>query len=113
MTQTPANSASVIIAISGVVQDPSNYTVSGTTLTFSTAPPSGTNNISCRYLGLPTTTQGTASVLNATNGIIVNNKTITASYTIPVGSNALSTGPVTAASGVTVTVSAGSRYIVI
>ena len=113
MTQTPANSASVIIAISGVVQDPSNYTVSGTTLTFSTAPPLGTNNISCRYLGLPTTTQGTASVLNATNGIIVNNKTITASYTIPSGSNALSTGPVQVSSGVVVTVPSGSRWAVI
>jgi uncharacterized membrane protein len=113
MSVTPANSESVIIAISGVVQDPTTYTVSGTTLTFSTAPPSGTNNISCRYLALPTTTTGTGAVINATNGIIVNSKTITASYTIPVGSNAMSTGPVTAASGVTVTVSAGSRYIVI
>ena len=113
MSVTPANSESVIIAISGVVQDPTTYTVSGTTLTFSTAPPSGTNNISCRYLGLPTATTGTGAVINATNGIIVNNQTISASYTIPVGSNAMSTGPVTAASGVTVTVSAGSRYIVI
>ena len=113
MSVTPANSASVIIAISGVVQDPSTYTVSGTTLTFSTAPPAGTDNISCRYLALPTTTTGTGAVINATNGIIINNQTITASYTIPVGSNAMSTGPVTAASGVTITVSAGSRYIVI
>ena len=113
MTVTPANSASVVVAISGVVQDPGNYTVSGTTLTFSVAPPLGTNNISCRYLGLPTTTTGTGAVINATNGIIINNQTISASYTIPVGSNALSTGPVTAASGVTITVSAGSRYVVI
>jgi hypothetical protein len=113
MSVTPANSESVVIAISGVVQDPANYTVSGTTLTFSVAPPLGTNNISCRYLALPTTTTGTGAVINATNGIIVNNQTISASYTIPVGSNAMSTGPVTAASGVTVTVSAGSRYIVI
>ena len=113
MSVTPANSESVLIAISGVVQDPSNYTVTGTTLTFSTAPPLGTNNISCRYLALPTTTTGTGAVINATNGIIINNQTISASYTIPVGSNAMSTGPVTAASGVTVTVSAGSRYIVI
>jgi hypothetical protein len=113
MSVTPANPESVIIAISGVVQDPGNYTVSGTTLTFSTAPPLGTNNISCRYLALPTTTTGTGAVINATNGIIINNQTISASYTIPVGSNAMSTGPVTAASGVTITVSSGSRYIVI
>jgi hypothetical protein len=113
MSVTPANSASVVIAISGVVQDPSNYTVSGTTLTFATAPPSGTNNISCRYLALPTTTTGTAAVVNATNGIIVNNSQIAASYTIPSGSNAMSVGPVTAGVGATITVPAGSRYIVL
>lgn len=113
MSVTPANSESVLVAISGVVQDPSNYTVSGTTLTFSTAPPLGTNNISCRYLALPTVTSGTAAVVNATNGIIVNNSQIAASYTIPSGSNALSVGPVTAGVGATVTVPAGSRYIVL
>jgi len=113
MSVTPANAESVVVAISGVVQDPTSYTVGGTTLTFSTAPPSGTNNISYRYLALPTTTTGTGAVINATNGIIVNNKTISASYTIHSGSNAMSTGPVTVASGVTVTVPSGSRYIVI
>ena len=113
MSQTPANAQSVIVAISGVVQDPSTYTVSSTTLTFSTAPPSGTSNISCRYFGLPTTTQGTASVLNATNGIIINSNVIAATYTIPSGSNALSTGPVSLASGVVVTIPSGSRWAVI
>jgi hypothetical protein len=54
MSVSPPNAASVLVAISGVVQDPANYTVSGTTLTFSTAPASGTNNISVRYLGIPT-----------------------------------------------------------
>ena len=53
MAYNPANTSSVMIAISGVVQDPSTYTVSTNTLTFSTAPPAGTNNISVRYLGLP------------------------------------------------------------
>ena len=52
MTVAPASTTSVLIAITGVVQDPSTYTVSGTTLTFSTAPPSGTSNISARYLGI-------------------------------------------------------------
>ena len=113
MSVTPANSESVLVAISGVVQDPSNYTVTGTTLTFSTAPPLGTNNISCRYLALPTVTSGTAAVVNATNGIIVNNSQIAASYTIPSGSNALSVGPVTAGVGAVVTVPSGSRYIVL
>jgi hypothetical protein len=53
MTVAPANSSSIIVAVTGVLQDPSTYSVSGTTLTFSAAPPTGTNNISVRYLGLP------------------------------------------------------------
>ena len=53
MNAVPANAASLLVAISGVVQDPSTYTVVGTTLTFSAAPPSGTNNVSVRYLGIP------------------------------------------------------------
>ena len=46
MSVAPANTASVLVAVSGVLQDPSTYSVSGTTLTFSAAPPSGTGNIS-------------------------------------------------------------------
>lgn len=53
MSVAPANTPSVLVAVSGVLQDPSTYSVSGTTLTFSAAPPSGTSNISVRYLGIP------------------------------------------------------------
>ena len=52
MNSVPANTASLLVAISGVVQDPGTYTVSSTTLTFFTAPPAGTGNISVRYLGI-------------------------------------------------------------
>lgn len=52
MSAVPANAASLLVAISGVVQDPGTYTVSSTTLTFLTAPPSGSSNISVRYLGI-------------------------------------------------------------
>jgi hypothetical protein len=52
MSSVPANSASLLVAISGVVQDPGTYTVVSTTLTFLTAPPAGTGNISVRYLGI-------------------------------------------------------------
>ena len=55
MSVAPANTASCIVAVSGVLQDPSTYSVSGTTLTFSVAPPTGTGNISVRYLGIPAT----------------------------------------------------------
>jgi len=53
LSVAPANSASLIIAVDGVVQEPSTYGVVGTTLTFSEAPPTGTDNISIRYLGIP------------------------------------------------------------
>lgn len=52
MSIAPASATSLLVIITGVVQDPSTYTVSGTTLTFSAAPPSGTSNISARYLGI-------------------------------------------------------------
>jgi hypothetical protein len=53
MSVAPANTASVLVSVSGVLQDPSTYSVAGTTLTFSAAPPSGTGNVSARYLGIP------------------------------------------------------------
>ena len=73
MSVAPANTASVLVAISGVVQDPSTYSVSGTTLTFSAAPPTGTGNISARYLGIPasgvtTTAYRTQTEFTATAG---------------------------------------------
>jgi len=42
-----------------------------------------------------------------------NNQTVTADYTITSDKNAMSTGPVAVASGVTVTVETGARYVVI
>jgi hypothetical protein len=58
------------------------------------------------------TTQ-TAPIQRASNGIIVNSQSISASYTIAATDNAVSVGPVTIASGQTVTVSSGSRWVVL
>ena len=58
------------------------------------------------------TTQS-APVQRASNGIVTNNKTIGTSFTIPATDNAMSSGPVTLSSGVTVTVSSGSRWVVL
>lgn len=44
---------------------------------------------------------------------VQNNQTITTTYTVPTGKNASSTGPVVVNSGVTVTVSSGSRWVVL
>jgi hypothetical protein len=61
----------------------------------------------------PSTGELSASQLVASNGIVVNSATITANYTIPSGSNAMSAGPIEVSSGVEVTVSAGSVWTVI
>jgi hypothetical protein len=73
MSVAPANTSSALVAVSGVLQDPSTYSVSGTTLTFSGAPPTGTGNISVRYLGIPasgvtTTAYRTVTEFTATAG---------------------------------------------
>jgi len=44
---------------------------------------------------------------------VQNGQTVTTNYTIPATKNAMSTGPITIDSGVTVTVSSGARYVVI
>ncbi len=67
MTVAPANTSSILVSITGVVQDPSTYSVSGTTLTFSAAPPSGTSNISVRYLGIPASGVTTTAYRTVTN----------------------------------------------
>ena len=54
----------------------------------------------------------TGTNLIASNGIIVNSTTIGASYTIATGNNAHSIGPVTIATGQSVTVSSGQRWLV-
>jgi hypothetical protein len=49
----------------------------------------------------------------ASNALLVNSKTVSTSYTVPSGSNAFSVGPVTVQSGAAVTVSSGSRWLVV
>lgn len=52
LNNVPPNDASLLVFIDGVRQDTSAYDVSGTTLTFTAAPPTGTNNIQVVQLGL-------------------------------------------------------------
>jgi hypothetical protein len=61
----------------------------------------------------PSTGELSASQLVASNGIVVNSATVTADYTIPSGSNASSAGPIEVDDGVTVTVSAGSVWVIL
>ena len=49
----------------------------------------------------------------ASGALLVNTDTVSASYTLPVGSNAFSVGPITIADSYTVTVSSGQRWVII
>ena len=50
---------------------------------------------------------------SAGGAVYENSQNITADYTMTVGNNGESVGPVTVASGVTVTIPAGSRYVIL
>jgi len=66
-----------------------------------------------KLLYKPSTGELQASVPVALNGIVVNSQTVSTSYTIAAGYSAMSSGPVTVASGQAVTVSSGSRWVVV
>jgi hypothetical protein len=61
----------------------------------------------------PSTGEFLSQHFNAGNGIYVNSKTVSTSYTIATGNSGMSAGPITIASGRTVTVSSGSRWVVL
>jgi hypothetical protein len=66
-----------------------------------------------KLLYKPSTGELASSVVNATNGIVVNSQTVAVSYTIASGSSGMSAGPVTVASGQSVTISSGSRWVIV
>jgi hypothetical protein len=61
----------------------------------------------------PSTGTVTSEIVAAANGIVINSNTVDTTYSIPSTYNAMSAGPVTVDSGVTVTVPSGSRWVVI
>jgi len=66
-----------------------------------------------KLLYKPSTGELQASEMVASNGIFVNNATVSASYTVASGYNAMSVGPITVASGQSVTVTSGQRWVVL
>jgi hypothetical protein len=66
-----------------------------------------------KYLYKPSTGELQASVPVALNGIVVNSQTVATSYTIDAGFSAMSSGPITVASGQAVTLSSGSRWVIV
>ena len=108
----------ILVSVDGVVQDSAAYTVpDGSTLTFSAAPSSGTNNIFVYFLGLAgesiTPTDQFKGNFKAGGLFRTNAQTLDSNITILATENANVTGPLTISSGVTLTVESGGRLVTI
>ena len=107
----------ILVSVDGVVQDTSSYTVpDGSTLTFSAAPSSGTNNIFVYFLELSagTVTPTAEFKGNFKNGGMfrTNAQALDTNITILATENAQVTGTLTVNSGVTLTVNSGGRLVI-
>jgi uncharacterized protein YjbI with pentapeptide repeats len=87
-------------------------TISGTTATYTSATITNLSSTSANVTTLTGTTI-TGSALLASNGIVLNKDISAANYTFPTDYNGLTVGPHTVSSGVSITVSAGQRWVVI
>jgi len=118
------------VFVNNVQQEPGSgksYTAAGTTLTFDAAPSSGTNNVYVVYRGFSeravrleandvgATVTGqiftSGSSKTKTDLFQVNAQTVSSNVTISATENASITGPVTVATGVTITVSTGGTLV--
>jgi hypothetical protein len=107
----------ILVSVDGVVQDTSAYTVpDGSTLTFTAAPSSGTNNIFVYFLDLSAGSVTPANEFKGnfkTGGMFrTNSQNLTIDTTILATENAQVTGTITVDSGVTLTVNSGGRLVV-
>ena len=118
LSQTVTSVQDILVSVDGVVQDSNAYTVpDGTTLTFSAAPSSGTGNIFVNYLGL---TDGSVTAPEANKGNFkhggmfrTNAQSMDSNVTIEATENANVTGPLTIASGVTLTINSGGNVAIL
>ena len=100
LSQTVTLTAEIEVFIGNVRQDPfSAYTVSGTTLSFTSAPASGTNNIYVVFQGksIGETTAGQNSIeygmIKSINGGYENKATISSNITVGATDNMMVCGP--------------------
>ena len=118
LSQTVSSVQDVLVSVDGVVQDSSAYTIpDGTTLTFSAAPSSGTGNIFVNYLGVMDTgaTVPEANKGNFKHGGMfrTNAQSLDSDVTIAATENANVTGPLTIASGSTLTIESGGNVAIL
>ncbi len=110
----PGNEASCIISISGVVQDPSAFTISGSQITFSSAPAAtdtffGTVLGNTFDIGTPTDSSVTSGSLSST--FFVKNNQTWSSISMAGSTNGALVGPVTVSG--TITIPSGSTFVIL
>ena len=111
---SPGNEANCLISISGVIQDPSAYTITGSQISFSSNPSSsdtffGTMLGDTFDIGTPTDATVTAGSL-ASTFFIKNNQTWS-SISMTGSNNGALVGPVTVSG--TITIPSGSTFVIL
>ena len=111
---SPGNEANCIISISGVIQDPTAYTITGSQITFSSNPASsdtffGTVLGDTFDIGTPTDSTVSAASLSSTF-FMKNSQTFT-SISMAGSTNGALVGPVTVSG--TVTIPSGSTFVIL
>ena len=111
---SPGNEANCIISISGVVQDPGAFTITGSQITFSSNPAAsdtffGTVLGDVFDIGTPTDSTVTAASLGSTF-FVKNSQTFT-SISMTGTTNGAVVGPVTVSG--TVTIPSGSTFVIL
>ena len=110
----PGNEASCIISISGVVQDPAAFTITGSQISFSSNPASsdtffGTVLGDVFDIGTPTDSTVTAASLGST--FFVKNNQTWSSISMAGSTNGALVGPVTVSG--TITIPSGSTFVIL
>ena len=85
LTFAPATTAAIAVHVAGVYQAPSAYTLSGTTLTFNSAPAVGSSNIQVLHLSIGFVAQvpsdGSVTTAKMADGSVTDVKIVTVSNT--------------------------------
>jgi hypothetical protein len=110
----PGNEQSCIISISGVIQDPGAYTISGSQITFSSNPAS-TDTFFGTVLGntfdIGTPTDSTVSAGSLSSTFFVKNSQTWSSISMSGSNNGALVGPVTVSG--TITIPSGSTFVIL
>ena len=111
---SPGNEANCIISISGVVQDPAAFTITGSQISFSSNPASsdtffGTVLGDVFDIGTPTDSTVTAGSLGST--FFVKNSQTWSSISMAGSTNGALVGPVTVSG--TITIPSGSTFVIL